>query len=177
MQLIEINKVLYRKRLNIVIVCFITALLFLSLGLSSVIINFFGDLIIENAAGEMEVNNFRYNILGVILATLACAAILHQIKNSHFFKEIYYVWCLKQLHNKIYRKFKKIKLAAKNEDVDALTIMNFYYHSRKQVYLLDDNTLTIPELDKDIRQLNEVANTLNLTLTLSQFDESLLASY
>ncbi|MCJ8321730.1 MAG: DUF3087 domain-containing protein [Colwellia sp.] len=177
MQLIEISKPLYRKRLNIVIVSFITAFLFLSLGLGSLIISFFGDLLIENAAGEMELNNFRYNLLGVLLALLACAAVLHQIKNKPFFKEIYYVWSLKQLHNKIYRKVKKIKLSAKNEDVNALIILNFYYHSRKQVYLLDDNTLTIPELEKDIRQLDEVADCLNLTISLSQFDQSLLASY
>ena len=177
MQLTDINKILYRKRLNIVIVSFITTLLLLSLGLSSVIITFFGDLVIENATGEMEVNNFRYNILGVILALLACAAVLHQLKNSLYFKEIYYVWGLKQLHNKIYRKVKKIKIAAKNDDVNALIILNFYYHSRKQVYLLDDNTLTIPELEKDIKRLDERAATLNLTISLTQFDESLLASY
>jgi len=177
MQLIEINKTLYRKRLNIVIVSFIATLLFLSLGLSSLIISFFGDLVIENSAGEMEVNNFRYNILGVVLALSACAAVLHQVKDKLFFKEIYYVWNLKQLHNKIYRKINKIKLAAKSEDVNALIILNFYYHSRKQVYLLDDNTLTFPELEKDIRQLEELTSTLNLTISLSQFDESLLFQY
>ncbi len=177
MQLIEIDKSLYRKRLNIVIVSFVVGLLVLSLGLSSSMIAFFGDFLIENTAGEMEVNNFRYNLFGVILAALACAAVLHQIKGKPFFKEIYYVWCLKQLQNKIYRKAKKIKLAAKDDDVNALIILNFYYHSRKQVYLLDDNTLTIPELEEDIKRLDETIANKNLTVSLSQFEESLLASY
>jgi len=177
MQLIEIDKTVYRKRLNIVIVGFVSALLILSLGLGSAIIAYFGDLLIENADGVMEVNNFRYNILGVILALLACAAVLHQIKNSLFFKEIYYVWQLKQLHNKIYRKVKKIKLALKDDDVNSMIILNFYYRSRKQVYLLDDNTLTIPELEKDISNLNEMIANKKLNISLSQFEESLLASY
>lgn len=177
MQLKEIEKALYRKRLNIVIASFVVGLLILALGLSSAMIAVFGDFMIENTVGELEVNNFRYNLLGVILSVLACAAVLQRIKGKAFFKEIYYVWCLKQLHNKIYRKAKKIKLAAKNDDVNALIILNFYYHSRKQVYLLDDNTLTIPELEKDIRQLDETIADKNLTVTLSQFEESLLASY
>ena len=177
MQLIEIDKTLYRQRLNRVIVSFVSALLILSLVFGAGIITFFGDLMLENSAGELEINNFRYNILGVILAVLACAAVLSQIKNKTYFKEITYVWNLKQLHNKIYRKAKKIKLAAKENDVNALIILNFYYHSRKQVYLLDDNTLTIPELNKDIKQLDEMIANKNLTITLSQFQQNLLASY
>jgi hypothetical protein len=176
MQFIEVSKTLYRKRLNIVIISFVAALLVLSLGLGSTIISLLGDLAIENSAGKMEVNNFRYNILGVMLALLVCVAVLSQLKDTPYFKEIYYVWKLKQLHNKIYRKVKKIKLAAKNE-VDALIILKFYYHSRKQVYLLDDNTLTIPELDQEIIQLDETIANKSLTISLSQFKESLLTSY
>ena len=176
MQLLEVSKTLYRKRLNIVIIIFVSALLVLSLSLGSAMITLFGDLVIENSVGKMEVNNFRYNILGVILALLACFAVLSQIIAKPYFKEIYYVWQLKQLHNKIYRKVKKIKLAAKN-DVDALIILKFYYYSRRQVYLLDDNTLTIPELDKEIKQLDETIAKKNLTISLSQFNKSLLTSF
>jgi len=176
MQLLKVSKTLYRKRLNIVIVSFVAALLVLSLSLGSAIIALFGDLAIENSAGKMEVNNFRYNISGVMLALLICVAVLSQIIDKSYFEEVYYVWKLKNLHNKIYRKVKKIKLAAKN-DVDALIILKFYYHSRRQVYLLDDNTLTISELDQEIKQLDETIDNKNLTISLSQFNESLLTSY
>jgi len=176
MQLIEIDKTLYRKRLNIVIISFVGTLLILSLSLGSLMIALLGDFLIENTAGQMEVDNFRYNILGVILALLICVSVLSQIKDKSYFKEIYYVWKLKQLHNRIYRKFKKIKLAAKN-DINALTILNFYYHSRKQVYLLDDNTLTIPELNKDIKKLDQMIAKQNLIISLSEFKESLLKFY
>jgi hypothetical protein len=176
MQLEDIDKVLYRKRLNIVIIGFVSSLLILSLVFGSLLISFFGDVALSaNVDGESS--NFRYNLLGVMLAVLACAAVLHQLKHKPLFKEIYYVWQLKQLHNRIYRKHKKIKLAAKADDVNALIILNFYYHTRKQVYKLDDNTLTLSALEKDITALDEQIKNKNLSVTLEQFDQSLLGSY
>ena len=174
MQLENIDKTLYRKRLNIVIISFVSSLLILSLVLGSLLIATFGDVGL-NADGQSD--NFRYNLLGVLLAVLACAAVLHQLKHKAMFKEIYYVWKLKQLHNRIYRKHKKIKLAAKSDDVNAIIILNFYYHTRKQVYKLDDNTLTLSALEKDIAVLNEQIKNKNLSVTLEQFDQSLLGSY
>ena len=66
MQLMNIDKARYRKHLNIVIVGFIATLLVLALT--------FGQLLILSF-GEEEVNNFRFNLLGVILSLLACMAI------------------------------------------------------------------------------------------------------
>ena len=77
MQLLNINKSRYRKHLNMVIVGFIAVLLTLAL--------VFGQLLIA-AFAEEGVSNFRYNFLGVVLALFACAAILHSVKNSDFFK-------------------------------------------------------------------------------------------
>jgi len=168
MQLINIDKALYRKNLNIVIGGFIATLLVLAL--------IFGQLLIM-AFAEEGVSNFRYNLLGVILSLLACAAILHSVKKNLFFKEIYYVWQLKQLQNSIFRKLAKIKLAAKSEDETALIILVFYYQSLKLVYLLDDNTLTLSKVDKDLSALQETIANNNLTLTAEQFDKSLLTSY
>ncbi len=168
MQLINVDKALYRKNLNIVIASFIVTLLVLALA--------FGQLLIINLA-EQGVNNFRYNLLGVVLSLLACAAILHSAKKSQFFKEIYYVWQLKQLQNSIYRKLAKIKLAAKNNEENALIILVFYYQSLKLVYLLDDNTLTMSKVEKEITNLQETIANNNLAITAEQFDKSLLTSY
>lgn len=66
MQLIDIDKPRYRKHLNIVIAGFIAALLILALA--------FGQLLIVSFEQE-GVNNFRYNLLGAILALLACALV------------------------------------------------------------------------------------------------------
>ena len=164
MQLMNIDKAIYRKHLNIVIVGFISTLLILAL--------IFGQLMIMSFAEE-GVNNFKYNLLGVILSLLACMAILHSIKTSAFFKEIYYVWQVKQIQNKL----KKIKLAAKDLDQDALMILTFYYQSQQQVYELDDNTLTITTVNKDLNDLQEKIAEYNLTIDIEQFDKKLLSAY
>jgi hypothetical protein len=168
MQLMNIDKAIYRKHLNIVIVGFISTLLILAL--------IFGQLMIMSFAEE-GVNNFKYNLLGVILSLLACMAILHSIKTSAFFKEIYYVWQVKQIQNLIFRKLKKIKLAAKDLDQDALMILTFYYQSQQQVYELDDNTLTITTVNKDLNDLQEKIAEYNLTIDIEQFDKKMISAY
>jgi hypothetical protein len=168
MQLMNIDKARYRKHLNIVIVGFITTLLVLALT--------FGQLLIISF-GQEEVSNFRYNLLGVVLSLLACMAILHTIKTSDFFKEIYYVWQVKQIQNLIYRKLKKIKKAAKDAEQTALIILTFYYQSQQQVYQLDDNTLTIAKVNKDLADLQEIIADNNLTINAEQFEKKLITSY
>jgi hypothetical protein len=168
MQLMNIDKAIYRKRLNVVIVGFIATLLILAL--------VFGQLLIMSFAEE-GVSNFKYNLLGVILSLLACMAILHSIKTSEFFKEIYYVWQVKQVQNLIFRKLKKIKVAAKDLEKDALIILTFYYQSQQQVYQLDDNTLTITTVNKDLSDLQELIDENNLTINIEEFDKKLLSTY
>ncbi len=168
MQLININKTRYRKHLNTVIAGFIITLLILAL--------VFGQLLIALFAQE-DLNNFRYNLLGVILALLACAAILHSLKNSAFFVEIYYVWQLKQIQNLIYRKLKKIKVGVENDETNAMIILLFYYQSLQQVYQLDDNTLTIANVDQQLNDLQETIANKCININAEQFNKKLLDSY
>ncbi len=168
MQLINIDKTRYRKHLNIIIAGFIGSLLVLAL--------VFGQLLIAMFAQE-GINNFRYNLLGVVLSLLACAAILHTLKKSAFFKEIYYIWQIKQIQNLIFRKLKKIKAAANNDDTNALIILVFYYQSLQQVYQLDDNMLTITKVNKDLSDLQETIANKNFTISVEQFDKKLISSY
>ena len=168
MQLINIDKARYRKHLNITIVSFIGTLLILSL--------VFGQLLIASFAQE-GVNNFRYNLLGVILSLLACAAVLHTLKKSVFFTEIYYVWQVKQLQNLIYRKLKKVKAAGEHDDTNALIILSFYYQSLQQVYQLDDNTLTITKVLEELNKVQETIANKNLNVSVEHFDKKLLSSY
>ncbi len=185
MQLIDIDKVRYRKHLNIVIVGFISSLLVLSLLFGTILISLFstaGDVnellqaANEAVQGEQE-SNFRYNLLGVVLALLANGAILHSIKNSAFFTEIYYVWQIKQLQNLVYRKLKKIKVAAKEGEETALIILSFYYQSQLQIYKLDDNTITLSTIENHQQQLNDIIAKSGLTISAAQFDKSLIATY
>jgi hypothetical protein len=199
MKLIEIEKATYRKHLNIIIVGFIATLLILALAYGQGLIMLFADnsIVAETtvntasdvgglanekaneaiAIEEPAPNNFKFNFFGVLLALLTCVFVLHKLRASAFFKEVYYVWQVKQLQNLIYRKLKKIKAAAENDDVDALIILSFYYASLKQVYLLDDNTLTMSKLNKDISELNTRIENKSLAITAAQFDKALLANY
>ena len=189
MQLIDINKARYRKHLNITIVGFISSLLVMSLLFGTVLISLFSnvgdvnevvkgasDIIVDGVQAEPE-SNFSYNLLGVILALLANASILHSIKNSEYFTEIYYVWQVKQLQNLVYRKLKKIKLAAKEGEENALIILSFYYQSQIQIYNLDDNTITLSSIEKHLAKVNDMIATSGLTINAAQFEKSLLASY
>jgi len=192
MKLIEIEKATYRKHLNIIIVGFIASLLILALAYGQGLIMLFADntyiaaeATISTAEAVKDVtseettapNNFKFNFFGVLLALLTCVFALHKLRASTFFTEVYYVWQVKQLQNLIYRKLKKIKAAAENDDVNALVILNFYYASLKQVYLLDDNTLTMSKLNKDISELNTRLESKSLVVSTEQFDKSLLANY
>lgn len=188
MQLIEINKKRYRKHLNIVIVAFIGSLLILSLTFGSILISLFSSLpepglltadadLLANSVTDDKETNFKYNFLGVVLALLANAAILHSVKSNKFLKEIYYVWQLKQLQNLIYRKLTKIKLAAKAGEETALIILSFYYQSQLQVYQLDDNTITLSTIEKDLQQVNEDIADNGLNANAALFEKSLLTQY
>lgn len=189
MQLIDIDKARYRKHLNIIIVGFISSLLVMSLLFGSILISLFSnvieaneliqaanDAITDGVKAELE-SNFKYNLLGVILALLGNAAILHSIKNSDFLREVYYVWQVKQLQNLVYRKLKKIKLSAKEGEENALIILSFYYQSQMQVYQLDDNTITLSTIEKHLAQVNDQIAASGLTINAAQFEKSLLASY
>jgi hypothetical protein len=87
------------------------------------------------------------------------------------------VWQVKQIQNLIYRKVKKVKKAAKNLEPNALIILSFYYHSQKQVYQLDDNTLTIAKVNKEIADLQEIITDNNLTISAEQFEKKLITSF
>ncbi len=182
MQLVDINKSIYRKRLNIVIAIFVACLTLISIGFGAILIQLFGDALpaVDPETGE-ALSNFRYNFVGVILALLVCISILQQLKNHPFCKEIHYVWVLKQIQNIIYRRLKNIKAAANNyenePDVNAFVVLNFYYKSLIQVYMLDNNTLTISTVKQDLASLEERMAELNIDVTAHEFRRVLLIEY
>jgi hypothetical protein len=181
MKIIEIDKKIYRKNLNIVIISFIATFTILALVFGTILITIFASdvALVDSTTGQTN-SNFKFNLLGVILALLASGGILHQLRHNVFFKEIYYVWRLKQLHNTIYRRLKKIKTAAKNDrdvDINALIVLNYYYIGLKQLYLLDDNTLVLSTLHRNIEELNAILISNNIEITSDQFEQEMLASY
>lgn len=171
MKIMEVDYVVYRKNINRVIGIFVASLAVLSLAFGAILIAFFGA---ETVAPSGSTGNFYLNLIGVVLAAIVCVSVLNRFKDNPYLKEIYYVWQLKQLHNKIYRKLTKIKNKAELHDVNALIILKFYYASLKQVYLLDNNSLTLPALEKDIAKLDSQIMSQNLTISTDQFEVNLL---
>lgn len=181
MKIVEINKTIYRKRLNIVIVASIICLMVLSLTFGAILIALFGDALptIDAVTGE-KTSNFRFNFVGVIFALLSCISILQALKNTPFFYEIYYVWKLKQIQNIIYRRLKKIKAATKERDpidINAFVVLNYYYTSLKQVYILDNNTLTMSNVSNKMNTLQELMTSLNIEVSTDTFERPMLINY
>lgn len=171
MTLIPIDKIVYRQRMNRVIVVFVASLALLSVIFGSILIALFG---VAAEPGAASTGNFHWNLMGVLLALALCSAVLHSQRHQPILHEVLYVWRLKQCHNKIYRKLAKVKAAAQNNNINALIILVFYYESLKQVYLLDDNTLTLPQVQQDLNAVMAQAESLNLSIDSSQFELSLL---
>lgn len=171
--LIEIDKNRYRKHLNIAIACFVASLLILALAFGALFIA----TVAEPVAAGQQADNFRYNLLGVILALLVCSLVLYALRKTSWMAEIVYVWRLKQVHNQIYRRLVKIKQRAGQFDENALMILNFYYASLRQVYLLDDNTLTISKLDLDSENLQTLLRQRQLSTEIAPFDPNVITLY
>ncbi|MCL1068834.1 DUF3087 domain-containing protein [Shewanella olleyana] len=171
MQFISIDKPQYRKRLNILLISLVASLTILSLAFGGLLIELFGsDTVIR---GE-STGNFHLNFIGVILAVVSCSLVMNWIKTKPYMKEIYWVWQVKQLQNRIYRKLKKIVAAAQENDVNAITILLYYYHSQKKVYELDNNTLTMSKVETDINSIEQQISDLNLAITLDDFSIELI---
>lgn len=172
MKMQDVEKTGYRKRINIVIVAFVASLSILSLLFGTLLIVMFGAEVVE---GAESTGNFHLNLMGVVLAVVLCVSALNNLKTKPFMVDIYYVWRLKQLQNKIYRKLKKVRQLAEYGDINALIILLFYFKSLKQVYLLDNNTITLTSTENELEKLQQQISSHRLLLSEDQFEEQMLA--
>lgn len=168
MQLIEIDKARYRRHLNITITVAVVSFASLGVGLSSLLIHFFGA-----APGE----NFWLNLLGVAIAALLVGKTLQSLKARPWFTEIAYVWQLKQELNLINRRLRALQAAVKVNDHNALIVMLFNYQGSRQLWLLDDNTLNLQELEVQLAQLELQIQQLNLPITVTDYHRNLLDNF
>ncbi len=165
MQLINIDKSRYSKHLKIVFAGIAIALLAITLAASTLIIQLFGT---EGAS------HFWFNLAGVAIAAATVVFILTKLRHHPFMLEAVYVWDLKQILNKIYRKQKKIEAKIEEDQHNAMIIMNFQYRGSKQLYELDDNTITMVELNSKIAQLDKRMLAAGLSLSTDAFDVEML---
>jgi len=165
MRLREIDKTRYRKHLKVVFAGMIAALIVFSLSTSTLFIYLFS---------TPEVEHFWYNLAGVAAAAAIITIALHKLRQHPFMVEVVYVWDLKQQLNRIYRKQRKIETAVENNDHDAMIIMNFLYRGSKQLYELDDNTITMEGLDSRISVLGKRMETAGLSLSTDTYKPAML---
>lgn len=167
MQLMKIDKTLYRSRLNIVIVACIASLAISSLTISQTLIFLFPD---ESGT------HFHWNLLGVVVSSIALLVALLKLKSHPKMREVAYVWDLKQALNLIYRKNKKLLAAAEQGNPEAMLALQFSYAGSSQLWQLDDNTITMSNLNIAQSQLDDWAKEYNVQLDIADYrSESLNA--
>ena len=165
MQLREIDKTRYRKHLRVVFAGIVAALLIITLGASTLFIYFFS---------SPEASHFLHNLAGVAAAAAIVIFVLNKLRQHPFMFEVVYVWDLKQQLNRIYRKQHKIEAAVEDNDHDAMIIMNFMYRGSKQLYELDDNTITMGGLLSKISVLDKRMEAAGLSLSTDSYYPDML---
>ena len=168
MQLREIDKTRYRKHLKVVFASMVAVLIIIALSTSALLIYLFSN---------PESSHFMYNLAGVVIAAAFVGFLLTKLRQHPFMFEVVYVWDLKQQLNRISRKQRKIEAAADEGDHDAMIIMNYLYRGSKQLYLLDDNTITMEDLAVKIQVLGSRMEAAGLSLSTDSYDPSMLEKF
>lgn len=168
MQLKPIDKSRYSKHLKIVFISIAVTLIALTLGASTLLISLFS---------TPETSNFWFNLMGVVIAAVVVIAVLQKLRQHPFLVEVVYVWDLKQMLNRIYRKQRKIEPMVEQNDPDAMVIMNFQYKGSRQLYELDDNIITMDSLIIKLNALEKRMKTAGLNTSTDNFNPELLNRY
>ena len=165
MKLKDIDNRRYRTHLNWVFAGIAVALTVTAIGASSILIRLFS---------TPEEPHFWFNVAGVVIAAILVVTLLQKLRPHPFMKEVVYVWELKQVLNRIYRREHELDVAVEAGDPEALIIMNFFYRGSKQLYELDDNLVTIDELVNKIRYHDKRLAEAGLTTDTDAFDPAML---
>ncbi|MDT8282534.1 MAG: DUF3087 family protein [Gammaproteobacteria bacterium] len=168
MRLREIDKTRYRKTLRVIITGMIAALMILSLSVSTLLIRLFS---------TPQAPHFWFNLAGVAAAALSIIIALLKFRTHPFMTEVAYVWDLKQQLNRIYRKQRKIEADVENDDHNAMIIMRFMYRGSKQLYELDDNTITMEGLNNKIKLLDKRMAAAGLDLSTDSYRPAMLDQF
>lgn len=168
MQLINIDKVRYRRHLNRVIAACIILLVCGSLGIAQLLIAVFPD-----DSGS----HVHWNLFGVVATCIIIGWILNRYRTHEFMTEVVYVWELKQALNKISRKMTKLKAAAHDGNVGALLALQYSYAGSRQLWELDDNTIIMDDLAIEQAKLDSLAAQFNLALNAEDYEERILQQF
>jgi len=168
MQLKEIDKIRYTKHYRIIFAGIAFVLLIIAPATSALFISLF-----SNPEGSY----LFHNLAGVIVGVVIVAIVLTKFRQHPFMYEVVYVWELKQQLNRIRRKQRKIEAAIENKDKDAMLIMNFMLHGSKQLYELDDNTITMEDLLRKIQVHDERMEAAGLSSSTDSYNPAMLKRF
>ena len=168
MQLRQIAKNRYRKHYRIAFAAITMALIVISLASSTLLILWFS---------IPDESNFILNLIGVVVAALAVSYAVYHVREHPFMNELVYVWNLKKQLNRIYRKQHKIEPLIEGDNIDAMVIMNFMYQGSKQLYELDDNTITMEDLAIKASHLNRKLEENDLKLATDDYTPDMLDQF
>ena len=168
MRLREIDKTRYHKHLRVVFAGIAVSLMIIAVGSSTLFIYLFSN---------PEVSHFSHNMAGVVVAAVMVVIVLNKFRQHPYMFEVVYVWDLKQQLNRMHRKVRKIEAAVDNNDDDAMIVLNFMYRGSKQLYELDDNTITMEGLVNKIRVLDQRMEDAGLSLSTDKYDPTLLDKF
>lgn len=168
MQLKQINKERYAKHYKYLMIGIVIVLAVIALSISTILIQLFG-----NAEG----GNFWLNVTGVVISAIIVISLLKKNSDHEFMYEVLYVWNLKQMLNQIYRKQRKVKAAIETGDHDAMVIMNWSYNGSEQLYNLDNNTITMEDLHRSMRELEKTIEQHGFSISTEDFKPEMLDKY
>ena len=168
MQLREINKIRYSKHYKIIYAGIAFVLLIIAPATSALFISLF-----SNPEGSY----FFHNLAGLVTGVSIVAIALTKFRHHPYMVEVVYVWDLKQQLNRIHRKQRKIEAAIENNDKDAMIIMNFMLRGSKQLYELDDNTITMEDLLKKIQVHDERMQAAGLNSSTDAYNPAMLKRF
>jgi len=168
MQLKQINKERYSKHYKQIMIGIVILLAAIALSVSTVLIQLIG---------SEDGNNFWLNVSGVVVGGIVVVSLLRRYRNHEYMYEVIYVWDLKQMLNKIYRKQRKIKEAVEAGDRDAMVIMNWSYNGSEQLYNLDNNTITMEDLHRSMGELNQTVEKHGFSVTTDEFSPQMLDKF
>lgn len=164
MELRSVNKALYRQRLNRLQGSMVVALFVLGLGFSSLYRWLW-------ANGE---SSTLLNGAAVLTAVALVSGVLLKIRHRPWMEDVLYVWNLKQELNRIYRHSARLEKALADQWPEAFCIQYFSLHGSRHLYLIEDNTLTLPELDEKIARFDERLRQQGLSIEARDYDPEML---
>jgi len=168
MRLKAIDKSKYKVRFRVVFVAIVVALLAISVPTSTFIIAQFS---------TPEASHFWHNLAGVFFAAVVVISILKMLRSHPYMYEVMYVWDLKQELNRIHRKLRKIEARAEQGNHHALIVLNFMYRGSKQLYELDDNTITMDSLMPKLLAHEQKMKAAGLSTSTDEYDPAMLDQF